>query len=69
MASGGNAGLATACVARIIGLKCTVFLPERVSVKMMDFLLDEGATVNVRGKYYLQALAAAKEFVQNDKTA
>ncbi|PCH38355.1 tryptophan synthase beta subunit-like PLP-dependent enzyme [Wolfiporia cocos MD-104 SS10] len=63
-ASGGNAGLAVACAAKALGVRCTVFLPEGVSASTVDFMRAEGAEIIVGGKCYLQALNAAEDAVK-----
>ena len=66
IASGGNAALAAACAARILAVKCTVYIPEGASEKLLDFLRKEGAEVKLAGKYYLQALRKAEQAVEID---
>ena len=62
-ASGGNAGIAVACVANRLGIKCTVFIPNGASPDTVNFLKREGSEVIVGGDYYLQALRMAEEAV------
>ena len=62
-ASGGNAGIAVACVANRLGIKCTVFIPNGASPDTVNFLKREGSEVIVGGEYYLQALRMAEEAV------
>jgi len=62
-ASGGNAGIAVACVANRLGIKCTVFIPNGASSDTVNFLEREGSEVIVGGEYYLQALRMAEEAV------
>lgn len=69
IASGGNAGLAAACAARALQVRCTVFLPEGVSASTVDFMKREGAEVITEGKCYLQALGAAERAVATDVNA
>ena len=58
VASGGNAGIATAAAARELGVPCEVFLPT-VSTEVKRAKLRElGATVVVQGDVYSDALAA-----------
>ncbi|KAI8998849.1 tryptophan synthase beta subunit-like PLP-dependent enzyme [Trametes punicea] len=69
IASGGNAGLAAACAARVLKVRCTVFLPHGVNQSTIDFMRKEGAEVVIEGSYYLQALQAAEKAVQAEATA
>ncbi|CDO70689.1 hypothetical protein BN946_scf184798.g4 [Trametes cinnabarina] len=66
IASGGNAGLAAACAAKVLSLRCTVFLPHGVNQSTIDFMRKEGAEVVIEGDYYLQTLQAAKKAVQTE---
>jgi len=65
-ASGGNAGIAVACVANRLGIKCTVFIPNGASLDTVNFLKREGSEVIVGGDYYLQALGMAEDAVAAD---
>ena len=69
IASSGNAGIATACIANILGVRCTVFLPHGANQSTIDWLRREGAEVVVAGHYYLQALESAKKAAQSDPNA
>ncbi|KIM48876.1 hypothetical protein M413DRAFT_438048 [Hebeloma cylindrosporum] len=69
IASGGNAGLAAACAARALDLKCTVFIPSGVTQSTLDILTREHAEVTVGGRQYSEALKNAKEFVVNNPKA
>lgn len=69
VASGGNAGLATACAAKVLRARCTVFLPCGASESTLAFFRMEGAEVQERGDCYQQALAAAEELVKAEKNA
>ncbi|KZT65460.1 tryptophan synthase beta subunit-like PLP-dependent enzyme, partial [Daedalea quercina L-15889] len=69
IASGGNAGLAAACSAKALGLRCTVFLPEGVSASTVGFMKREGAEIVTVGKVYLDALRAAEKAVEADSNA
>ncbi|KAH9901160.1 tryptophan synthase beta subunit-like PLP-dependent enzyme [Cubamyces lactineus] len=64
IASGGNAGLAAACAANVLKLRCTVYLPHGVNQSTIDFLRKEGAEVIIEGNYYLQALQGARKAVE-----
>jgi threonine dehydratase len=58
IASGGNAGIATAAVAQALGLPCEVFVPEIASAAKRERLRQLGATVVVTGTAYAQAQEA-----------
>ena len=47
IASGGNAGIAVACAAKALGVRCEVFVPETSSRAKRDKLAALGAVVNV----------------------
>ncbi|KAF8911945.1 tryptophan synthase beta subunit-like PLP-dependent enzyme [Gymnopilus junonius] len=66
IASGGNAGLAAACAAKTLNLKCTVFIPEGISKSTLEILQREGAEVIVGGRQYSDALDSAKHLVTKD---
>lgn len=58
VASGGNAGIATAAAARALGVPCEVFVPTVSSPAKQQRLRELGATVVVTGSVYAEALAA-----------
>ena len=58
VASGGNAGIATAAAARELGVSCEVFVPEISSPAKRARLLALGARVVVGGAAYADALQA-----------
>jgi threonine dehydratase len=58
IASGGNAGIATAAAANFLGVPCEVFLPQTSSVAKRERLKQLGATVVVQGAQYAQAFEA-----------
>lgn len=58
IASGGNAGIASALVARERGVPCEVFLPEVSTQAKRDRLRAIGAKVTVQGAAYAEAYAA-----------
>ena len=66
IASGGNAGLAAACAARALDVKCTVYLPLGAAETTISFLLQQSARVVVTGAFYSEALAAARKAVEQD---
>ncbi len=58
VASGGNAGIATAAAARELGVRCEVFVPEMSSPAKRARLAALGAQVVVLGAAYADALQA-----------
>ncbi|KAH8983570.1 tryptophan synthase beta subunit-like PLP-dependent enzyme [Lactarius hatsudake] len=68
-ASGGNAGLAAACAARVLGVPCAIYLPNGVDARTHAFLHDVGAEVVVTGRFYLEALRAAEAAVRAQPNA
>ncbi len=58
IASGGNAGIATAAAAQALGVRCEVFVPEVCSAAKRARLKQLGAEVIVHGAAYAQALEA-----------
>lgn len=58
VASGGNAGIATAAAARELGVRCEVFVPEVSSPAKRARLVALGAEVVVGGAAYADALQA-----------
>jgi threonine dehydratase len=58
VASGGNAGIATAAAARALGVKCEVFVPTISSAAKQARLRELGAEVIVTGAAYFDALQA-----------
>jgi threonine dehydratase len=58
VASGGNAGIATAAAARALGVACEVFVPTVSSPAKQAKLRELGATVVVTGAAYSEALQA-----------
>jgi threonine dehydratase len=58
IASGGNAGIATAAAAQMLGVRCEVFVPEVSSEAKRARLRQLGADVVVAGAAYAQALEA-----------
>lgn len=58
VASGGNAGIATAAAARALGVPCEVFVPTVSSPAKQQRLRELGAQVVVTGSVYAEALAA-----------
>ncbi|MBI2771998.1 MAG: threonine/serine dehydratase [Burkholderiales bacterium] len=58
VASGGNAGIATAAAAKSLGVKCEVFVPTVCSPAKQAKLRELGAELVVTGAVYGEALAA-----------
>ncbi|KQT08970.1 threonine/serine dehydratase [Ramlibacter sp. Leaf400] len=58
VASGGNAGIATAAAARELGVHCEVFVPTVSSPAKQARLRELGAQVVVTGSVYAEALEA-----------
>ena len=58
VASGGNAGIATAAAAKALGVKCEVFVPAVSSPMKQGKLRELGAEVVVTGAVYAEALEA-----------
>jgi threonine dehydratase len=61
VASGGNAGIATAAAAQALGVPCAVFLPKVSTEAKRARLRALGAEVVVGGEAYADALAACLE--------
>lgn len=58
VASGGNAGIATAAAARELGVRCEVYVPTVSSPAKQARLRELGAEVVVTGSVYAEALQA-----------
>jgi L-serine/L-threonine ammonia-lyase len=64
IASGGNAGLAAASAAGILGVPCTVFVPdEQANIVHLFNRYGPDVKVRVGGKDYFAASKAARLFV------
>ena len=61
IASGGNAGIACAQAANVLGVRCEVFVPELCPPAKQQKLASLGATVIVGGAFYSEALQACLE--------
>jgi len=61
VASGGNAGIATAAAAKALGARCEVFVPTVSSAAKQAKLRELGAKVVVTGAVYAEALEACRE--------
>jgi len=66
IASGGNAGLAAACAAYALKARCTVFIPEGVEQRLVDFLQSQNAEVVIKGKHYAEALLEARRVSETE---
>ena len=53
LSSGGNAGVAAACVSQAIGIPCTVFVPEWTQPTSINLIRDNGARVQVQTMFHL----------------
>ncbi|MGW5241281.1 pyridoxal-phosphate dependent enzyme [Monashia sp. NPDC004114] len=62
VASGGNAGLAHAFVARELGVRATVLVPEIAPEVKVELISSYGADVRRAGTEYAEAYQAAVEF-------
>ena len=60
-ASGGNHGIASAHVAKTLGHRAEIFVPEVISAAKVARLKELGAAVNITGKVYGDALAASQK--------
>ena len=69
IASGGNAGLAAACAAKVLQIKCTVFLPDGATQNTRELLLRQNAEVVVCGRHHAEALQAAQSVVDREPNA
>ncbi|MEG1548102.1 MAG: pyridoxal-phosphate dependent enzyme [Clostridia bacterium] len=67
--SGGNAGHAATCCAAMLGLKCTIVIPQTASGYMAEVLRRDGANVIVHGEVFDDARDYAMKLVENDKDA
>ncbi|XP_010891206.1 serine dehydratase-like [Esox lucius] len=65
-ASGGNAGMATAYVARKLNIPATIIVPSSTPELIKEKLKDQGATVRVVGKVWDDANEAALYLTQTD---
>lgn len=62
VASGGNAGIANAYAASVLGVPATVFVPETAPAVKVALLRTLGATVVQTGREYVEAFDAATVF-------
>jgi threonine dehydratase len=64
-ASGGNHGAAVAYAARQLGVPATIFVPTAASPSKIDRIRSYGATLNVGGDTYSDALAACEAWTRS----
>ncbi|XP_063171603.1 L-serine dehydratase/L-threonine deaminase [Candoia aspera] len=64
--SGGNAGLAVAYSARMLGIPATIYVPSSTPAFTIERLKEEGSSVCVEGKVLTESTKAAKELVKNN---
>ncbi|MEW6705807.1 MAG: pyridoxal-phosphate dependent enzyme [Pseudomonadota bacterium] len=62
--SGGNAGLATACAGRRLGVPVTVVVPESTLERAKTLIRREGAEVLVHGRSWMEANAHLQSLLQ-----
>jgi threonine dehydratase len=62
IASGGNAGLANAYAAAVLGVRATVFVPETAPLVKIDRIREYGADVRQVGTEYAEAHDAAIDY-------
>ncbi|XP_053135157.1 L-serine dehydratase/L-threonine deaminase-like [Hemicordylus capensis] len=65
-ASGGNAGLAAAYSARMLGIPATIILPLSTPAFTIERLKDEGSTVSVVGEMLDESIEEAKGLVKKN---
>ncbi|GLB37987.1 putative pyridoxal-phosphate dependent enzyme [Lyophyllum shimeji] len=68
-ASSGNAGLAAACTANALHVKCSVYLPEGATQSTVDILRRQNAEVIAVGRHYAEAAQAARAAVEREPGA
>lgn len=61
--SGGNAGIAVAYAGRKLGAPVAVVVPESTSKRAMEVIRNEGATVVIKGRSWIDAHQHAKKLV------
>lgn len=69
VASGGNAGLAQAFVAQVLGVRATVFVPEAAPQVKVERIERYGAQVRRSGVEYAEAYEAAVHFAEESGAA
>ncbi|PWA16560.1 hypothetical protein CCH79_00004328 [Gambusia affinis] len=67
VSTGGNAGMATAYVARKMGLSATVVVPSSTPPLVVRRLQEQGATVKVAGKVWDDANAEALRLAETEQ--
>lgn len=68
-ASGGNAGLATACAAKTLGVRCTIYVTNGASPGILAFMKQQEAEVVEGGDLYVDALRSAQADQAADELA
>ncbi|KAM0749067.1 tryptophan synthase beta subunit-like PLP-dependent enzyme [Meredithblackwellia eburnea MCA 4105] len=66
-ATDGNHGRGVAHMARLVGLKCSIFVPSNVSPISRNYIASEGAEVTVHEGDYDEAVARAFETSEQDR--
>lgn len=64
--SGGNAGLALAYSALVLGVSCTVFVPSTIQEAVKQRLITLGANVVPAGNVWDEADKEARRYVDSD---
>ncbi|XP_054852893.1 L-serine dehydratase/L-threonine deaminase-like [Eublepharis macularius] len=64
--SGGNAGLAAAYAARMLGIPATILVPTSTPAFTIERLKDEGSTVCIVGEMLDESIEQAKELAKNN---
>ncbi len=65
MASGGNAGLALATIARMLERKATIIVPETTGFEMRNLIIQTGAKLIVFGNKWSEADQFARDWSRN----
>ena len=65
----GNTGLAAAYAAQMLGVPCTLYLPNGVDARTHAFLHSLGAEIVTVGQFYFEALYAAEAAVRTQPNA
>ena len=56
--------MAAACAAKLLEVRCSVYLPEGATQSTLEILRREQADVIVTGRFYAEALKVVKEVVE-----
>jgi len=68
-ASAGNHGQAVAWAAREAGIRATIFMPENAPMAKVDATRSYGATVELSGEFYDDAVEAARAYADDSGAA